>query len=250
MPSPLAAGPDRLTVAQADAFDARARRLGHDPGQLIGHAELLSYPSLPTVAAVRALSAATAEQRRQRQAVFFGPSIALRRAIGQGVHDRTEAAVFADGQIDPADEARAMMHFPFPTRILSVRHRDVGPGECWDLSVRDEYWDIDYRDDILNVVNIGSLHLAPGAIVAVRGNLLMLTVQRVDCDEAGAPAQIAILPIPYPVDRRVGPLDGPGAPAGRDGTGGPERGRRTDHTDLARLRLAGRAGGPGSMPRR
>ena len=222
MPSPLASGLDRLTGAQADAFDARARRLGHDPGQLLGHAELVSYPSLPTVAAVRALSAATAEQRRQRQAVFFGPPIALRRAIGQGVHDRTEAAVFADGQIDPADEARAMMHFPFPTRILSVRHRDVGPGECWDLSVRDEHWDIDYRDDILNVVNIGSLHLAPGAIVAVRGNLLMLTVQRVDCDEVGAPAQIAILPVPFPVDRRVGPLDGPGGPAGREGTGGPD----------------------------
>jgi hypothetical protein len=220
MLSPLASGLDRLTVAQDNAFEAHARRLGHDPGQLLGHAELVSYPSLPTAAAVRALSAATAEQRRRRQAVFFGPSIALRRAIGQGVHDRTEAAVFADGQIDPADDARAMMHFPFPTRILSVRHRDVGPGECWDLSVRDEHWGIDFRDDILTVVNIGSLQLAPGAIVAVRGNLLMLTVHRIICGDQGAPGQIAILPTPFPVDRRVGPLDGPGGPAGRDGTGG------------------------------
>jgi hypothetical protein len=220
MLSPRASGLDRLTAAQESAFDQHARRLGHDPGQLLGDAELVDYPSLPTVAALRALSAANAEQRRRRQAAFFGPSIALRRAIGQGVHDRTEAAVFADGQIDSADEARAMMHFPFPTRILSVRHRDVGPGECWDLSVRDEHWGIDFRDDILNVVNIGSLHLAPGAIVAVRGNLLMLAVQRIICDGEGAPGQIAILPTPFPVDRRVGPLDGPGGPAGRDGTGG------------------------------
>ena len=217
-------GLDRLTAAQESAFDQHARQLGHDPDQLLGDAELVSYPSLPTVGTLRALSAATAEQRRGRQAVFFGPSIAVRRAIGQGVHDRTEAVVFADGQIDPADEVRAMMHFPFPTRTLSVRHRDVGPGECWDLSVRDEHWGIDYRDDILNVVNIGSLRLAPGAIVAVRGNLLMLTVQRIICDGdgdgEGAPGQIAILPTPFPVDRRVGPLDGPAGPAGRDGTGG------------------------------
>jgi hypothetical protein len=211
--------PGRLTEAQERAFDEHARRLGHDPGQLSGHAELVSYPSLPTVADVRALSAATAEQRRRRQAVFFGPSIAIRRSIGQGVHDRTEAAVFADGQIDPVDEARAMMHFPFPTRILSVRHRVVGPGACWDLSVREEHWDIDYRDDIINVVNIGSLYLAPDAIVAVRGNLLILTVQRIICD---APCQLAILPVPYPVDRRVGPLDGPGGVAGRDGRDGPD----------------------------
>jgi hypothetical protein len=221
MPDPLAAGLDRLTVAQDSAFDEHARRLGHDPGLLTGDAELVSYPSLPTVAGLRALSAASTEQRSRRQAVFFGPPIAIRRGIGQGVHDRTEAAVFADGQLDPVDEARALMHFPFPTRILSVRHRDVGPGECWDVSVREEYWGIDYRDDILNIVNIGSLRLAPGAVVAVRGNLLILIVQRIICDTEGdAPAQLAILPTPFSVDRRVGPLDGPGGQAGRDGTGG------------------------------
>ena len=212
----------RLDAAQESTFDQHARRLGHDPARLSGDTELVSYPALPTVASLRALSAATQTQRRRRQDVFFGPSIAIRRAIGQGVHDRTEAAVFADGHLDPADEARALIHFPFPTRILSVRHRDVGPGECWDLSVRDDHWDIDFRDDILNVVNVGSLRLAPGAIVAVRGNLLILIVQRVSCDGEGTPGQLAILPVPFPVDRRVGPLDGPGGPAGRDGADGPD----------------------------
>lgn len=214
----------RLTTAQESAFDEQARRLGHDPGRLTGDAELVSYPSVPTIAAGRALTAATAQQRRRRQAVFFGPSIEIRRAIGQGVHDRTEAAIFADGQVEPADEARALIHFPFPTRILSVRHRDVGPGECWDLSVREEHWDIDFRDDIMNVVNIGSLRLAPGAIMAVRGNLLILIAQRIICGGQGAPPQLAILPVPFPVDRRVGPLDGTGGPAGRDGADGPDGG--------------------------
>ncbi len=207
----------RLTEAQERAFDEHARRFGHDPGLLSGDAELVTYPSVPTIAELGTLCAATPDQRRRRQAVYFGPSIAIRRAIGQGVHDRTESVVFADGQIDSVDEARAMMHFPFPTRIMSVRHRDVGPGECWDLSVRDEHWGIDYRDDILNVVNIGSLRLAPGATVTVRGNLLILIVQRIIC---AGPCQLMILPVPFPVDRRVGPLDGPSGTAGRDGTDG------------------------------
>jgi len=216
MPDTLAAR-FRLTPAQDSAFGEHARRLGHDPGQLTGDAELVSYPSLPTVAAVRALPAATAAQRRRRQGLFFGPSIAIRRTIGQGVHDRVEAAVFADGQVSPADEARASMHFPFPTRILSVRGRCVGPGECWDLSVRGGHWGLDDRDDILNVVNIGSLRLAPDAIVAVRGNLLILIVQRLICEASG---QLAILPTPFSVDSRTGPLHGPGGPAGRDGADG------------------------------
>jgi hypothetical protein len=244
MSDTLAFGLDRLTVAQDHAFEEHARRLGHDPDQLVGDAELVSYPSLPSVAAVRALSAATADQRRRRQAVFFGPSIAIRRTIGQGVHDRTEAAVFADDRLDPADEARALLHFPFPTRILSVRYRDVGPGECWDLSVREEHWDIDFRDDIMNVVNIGCLRLAPGAIVAVRGNLLILIVQRIICDDGEGPLrQLAILPVPFPVDRRVGPLDGPGGPAGRNGPDGADGSTApTAPTWLGCDRLAGRAG--------
>ena len=213
MPDTLAT----LTVAQDRAFDAHARRLGHSPSRLLGGAEQVSYPVLRSVAAVRSLPAATAAQRRRRQQVFFGPSIAIRRTIGQGVHDRLEAAVFADGQIGPADEARASMHFPFPTRILSVRHRSVGPGDCWDLSVRGAHWGLDDRDDILNVVNIGSLRLAPGAIVTVRGNALILIVQRLICE---ASCQLAILPTPFSVDRRTGPLDGPDGLAGRAGADG------------------------------
>ena len=207
-----------MSGTQEHAFERHARRLGHDPGQLRGGAELVSYPSLPTAAVVRALSAATPEQRRRRQQVFFNPVIELRRSIGQGVHDRVEAAVFADGTIDPADEARGRRHFPFPARILSVRHRDVRPGESWDLSVRGDHWGLDDRDDILSVVNVGSLRLEPGAAVLVRGNLLVLIIQRLIC-EPGEPGgcQLAILPTPFPVDSSTGPLHGPGGPVGRDG---------------------------------
>jgi hypothetical protein len=241
MPDMLASGLDRLTSAQDSAFDWHARRFGHDPGRLRSGAEHVSYPSIPSFAALRTLSAATPEQRRRRQEVYFGPPIAIRRSIGQGVHDRLEAAVFADGPVDPADEARAARHLPFPTRILSVRHRDVGKEECWDLSVRGEHWGLDDRDDILNVVNIGSLRLAPGAIVTVRGNLLILIVQRLICDGDGdAPCQLAILPTPFSVDSRTGPLDGSAGLAGRDGTAGSDgTGALTAPTWLGRDRLTG-----------
>jgi hypothetical protein len=216
-----ALGQPGLSVTQERAFERHARRFGHDPGRLCGGAELVSYPVVPSFAALRALPAATPGQRRRRQQVFFNPVIELRRSIGQGVHDRLEAAVFADGTIDPADEARTGYHFPFPTRILSVRHRDVRSGGSWDLSVRGEHWGLDDRDDILNVVNVGRLHLEPGATVLARGNLLILIVQRLTCAPAGPGGhQLAILPTPFSVDNGTGPLHGPGGPAGRDGASG------------------------------
>ena len=216
-----ATGQRRLSAAQERAFERHARRFGHDVGRLCGDAELVSYPVVPSVAGVRALSAATPGQRRRRQQVFFNPAIALRRSIGQGVHDRLEAAAFADGTIDPADQARAGYHFPFPTRILSVRHRDVRSGESWDLSVRGGHWGLDDRDDIISVVNVGSLCLEPGATVLVRGNLLVLIIQRLTCEPAGPGAcQLAILPTPFSVDGDTGPLHGPGGLAGRGGAGG------------------------------
>jgi len=222
-----AVGRPCLSEAQERAFERHARRFGHDAGRLGGGAELVSYPVVPSIAALRALPAATPGQRQRRQQVFFNPVVALRRSIGQGVHDRIEAAVFADGPVDPADEARTGRHFPFPTRILSVRHRHVRSGESWDLSVRGEHWGLDDRDDIMNVVNVGSLRLEPGATILVRGNLLILIIQRLICEpaepaEPASPAryQLAILPTPFSVDSDTGPLHGSGGPAGRDGTGG------------------------------
>ena len=216
-----------MSAAQERAFERHARRFGHDAGRLSNGAELVSYPVVPSIAALRALPAATPGQRRRRQQVFLNPVVELRRSIGQGVHDRLEAAVFADGTVVPEDEARTGYHFPFPTRILSVRHRDVGSGESWDLSVRGDHWGLDDRDDIMNVVNVGRLRLEPGATVLVRGNLLILIIQQLICEpadpaEPGEPGehQLAILPTPFPVDNGTGPLHGPGGPAGRAAAGG------------------------------
>ena len=215
-----ALGQPCLSAAQERAFERHARRFGHDPGRLGGGAGL---GELPGCAVGRGFAHAVhgrRGQRRRRQQVFFNPVIELRRSIGQGVHDRLEAAVFADGTIDPADEARTGCHFPFPTRILSVRHRDVRSGQTWDLSVRGEHWGLDDRDDILNIVNVGSLRLEPGATVLARGNLLILIIQRLTCEPTGPGGyQLAILPTPFSVDNGTGPLHGPSG-RGRDGVSG------------------------------
>jgi hypothetical protein len=85
---------------------------------------------------VRQLSNADLAERRARQAVFFHPAIAIRSRLGQGVHDRCEAYVFADGTVEEADRARLALHLPFPARLLSVLYRRVTAGEVWDLTVQ------------------------------------------------------------------------------------------------------------------
>jgi hypothetical protein len=94
------------------------------------------------------------------------------------------------------------------TRVLSVWHREVRSGKSWDLSVRGDHWGLDDRDDIVNVVNVGSLRLEPGATVLVRGNLLILIIQRLICEPGhqGEPGgcRLAILPTPFSAENRTG----------------------------------------------
>ena len=107
------------------------------------------------------------------------------------MHDRLEAAVFADGEIDLGDEAGAARHFPFPATATSVLQRVVEPGECWDLSVRGAKFGLDDFDDLLVLVNVGELILEAGASVVVQGNLLVLVVQRLVCEDVVARARTA-----------------------------------------------------------
>ena len=222
-----------LSGAQHREFTRRAAQFGHSVAELEQGAELLTFTRMPTVPSVRALVLATEEQRRRRQAVFFSPQIEQRQSIGQGVHDRLEAFVWAAGEMEPIDVERASLHLPFPTRLLSIKNKSLGDGESWDLSVRGEHWELDDRDDIISVVNIGELRIGRGASVLVRGNLLILAIQRLICEprDLASPYHLAILPTPFSVDPRIGSLHGaPGGPgrAGSDGTDGvPPQTRQT-----------------------
>jgi hypothetical protein len=205
----------------AQELARRAAAFGHDVEALERGEEVVTHTTVATIAELRGLSMATAEQRRRRQAVFFHPAIAVRRVLGQGIHDRMEAYVVADGSLDPLDVERASAHFPFPVRVLSVLRKDVPAGEIWDLSVRGDHWGLDDRDDILSVVNVGELRIGPDAAVIVRGNLLMLVIGRLVCERGGGdPPQLAVLPTPFSVDRWQGALHGGGGAAGSDGAAG------------------------------
>jgi len=209
-----------LSLAQREAFLDLSVRLGHHVPTLLTGRSVTSRPLIDSVAAARSVLPVTPDQRARRQAVFFTPQIALRRAIGQGVHDRLEAAVFADGEIDLGDEAGASRHFPFPATATSVLRRVVGPGECWDLSVRGAMFGLDDFDDLLVLVNVGELVLEAGASVVVRGNLLALAVQRLVCDESssgGDGFQIGVLPTPFSVDPRRDRVRAADGQSGLDG---------------------------------
>ena len=223
----LRPGPARgYGTAWPAAFLDQAERLGHSADALLAGRTEVGYPVIDSVAAARDLMPLSAAQRRRRQSIFFAPEIALRRSIGQGVHDRLEAAVFADGEIDPTDETGANRHFPFPAKATSVLSRTVAAGECWDVSVRGAEFGLDDLDDLLVLVNVGELVLEPGAQLAVQGNLLVLVVQRL---VVRAPAggsddfHLGILPTPFSVDprrHRTRAPDGiPGLP-GIDGADG------------------------------
>lgn len=221
--SPVSAGRYRLTEKEIGAFLARARGLGHDPVRLLAGEVTETLTSVPTVEQARQLSNAAAAERRARQAVFFHPAIAIRSRIGQGVHDRCEACVFADGTVEDADLLRLARHFPFPARLLSVLCRHVAAGEVWDLTVEGRVLGVDERDDVLNVVNVGELVIEPGGRVIVQGNLLILGCQLLrhpaPAREAGD-YQLGVLATPHSVDRRTGPLHGRAGAAGGDGVPG------------------------------
>lgn len=227
-----------LTDTEVGAFLNRARMLGHDPARLLAGEVTETFTSIPTIEQGRQLSNASPAERRARQAVFFHPAIAVRGRLGQGVHDRCEAYVFAGGTVDSADRARLAIHLPFPARQLSVLSRLVAAGEVWDLTVDHRLLGIDDREDLFNVVNVGELVIEPGGRVIVRGNLLVLSCQHLrhpapardagGCQHLRHPAspgaardyQLGVLSTPHSVDRRSGPLHGRAGAPGAHGTPG------------------------------
>lgn len=220
---PVCAGWHQLADREIGAFLARARMLGHDPARLLRGDVAETFTPVPTLEQLRALSNASPGERRARQAVFFHRAIAIRRSLGQGVHDRCEAFVFADGTVGEADRAGLAVHLPFPSRQLSVLYRRVAAGEVWDLTVAHRMLGIDDRDDLLNVVNIGELVIEPGGRIIVQGNLLMLSCQHLRHAAVagdGGGCQLGVLPTPHPVDRWAGPVHGRAGTPGRHGVPG------------------------------
>jgi hypothetical protein len=212
-------------VRQREFFE-KARLLGHDLSAIEHGEECCTYFTLPTVLdGRRVLSNATEASRRERQKTFFNPVIAARRRLGQGMHDRGEAATFADGPIEESDVAGQNRHLPVRVKAISVWEKTIAGGDVWDVSVRGSAWGIDDMEELYVTLNVGRLIIEPGAALIVRGNVFSLLCQELvhqESAEEGA-FQIGILPTPFSVDFGYGSLHGThgtdGA-AGRDGFAG------------------------------
>lgn len=207
-------------------FIEKVQSLGHDLAPIERGEECCTYFTLPTILdGRRVLSNANAASRRERQRTFFNPTIAARRRLGQGMHDRGEAATFADGAIDESDSDGHNRHLPVHVKAISVWEKKIAAGEVWDVSVRGSYWGLHDIEELYVAVNIGRLVIEPGAALIVRGNVFSLLCQEIvshETTQAGA-FQIGILPTPFSVDFGDGPLNGThgahGA-AGRNGSAG------------------------------
>ncbi|HBF35139.1 TPA: hypothetical protein DDW35_11320, partial [Candidatus Sumerlaeota bacterium] len=192
---------------QNSEFYALAQALGHDLEKLSEGEECCTYIEIPTLEEARdLLSRATPEERVVRQQTFFHPAIAMRHRLGQGLHDRGEAMVFANGTLDPADKHSQSNHLPMHVKAISVAQKTIHSGETWDVSVRGDIWGFDEMEELYAMVNVGTLILENGASIAIQGNVFSLVCQEVIAEEN---ARINILPTPFSVDYGAGPMDGP-----------------------------------------
>lgn len=207
-----------LSAKALAEFKAKAIALGHDPALLMQGETLISHFTLPTLAACREImSNVTGEDRIERARHFFNEHLVARSRLGQGMHDRGESILFAEGQMEESDLASLAHHLPIHVKAWSILHKTVPAGEEWDVSARADEWGLSEMEELYTVVNIGTLVLEPGARLVIRGNVLSLLCQQLIV-LPGQPQhayQIGILPTPFPVD-----ID-KGAHHGSDGMNGP-----------------------------
>jgi hypothetical protein len=192
-------------------FYKKAALLQHSAELLASGEMITTYQRFATLPeGRRLLSVATDAQRIQRQQHFFNPPIAGRQRLGQGKHDRGEAILFANGAFLETDYQGVDNHMPARLKAISVLKKTVARGETWDVSVRGKQWGIDELEELYVTVNVGELVLEPGASIVIRGNVFSLLCQRLVCKGEGPEGDyhIGILPTPFSIDNKTGPLEG------------------------------------------
>jgi hypothetical protein len=197
-----------LSDNQKSEFFKIARLLGHDQKQLLSGKEVCTYMHAPTLQLVaKMITRSTLLQRKQRSKTFFD-NIISRQRLGQGVHDRIEASVFANEKISEDDQIGLQNVLPIPIMAISVLNKKIGPGQTWDLSVRGNRWNYHDLIDLYVIVNIGTLHLEEKSSILIRGNILSLICQQFSKTEisenntsvVNKNFDIGILPTPFFAD--------------------------------------------------
>ena len=171
----------------------------------------------------RILSRADEATRRRRGERFF-EGLEARQRLGQGRHDRGEAFAFAGAELSEGDHYGLARHFPACLKAISVLHKILEPGECWDVTTSGADWGIDAREDTYVLINIGTLTLKPGARIIVHGNIFSLVCQRV-IKSANAGSQpshfdLGIFATPYSGELYFPPFDGAHGTSGLSGCPG------------------------------
>jgi hypothetical protein len=204
-------------VEEQNEFLKVAGLLGHDKNRLMQGEEIITYIRIPTITqAASILSRANFLQRAKRAETFFD-EIRGRARMGQGIHDRGEAVVFAYGQPLVSDTHGLERHFPLRVKAISIKEKRIKAGECFDVSTRGSDWGIDHMEELYCIVNIHTLILEPGASIVVRGNVFSMVCQHIiklGSDEVDK-YDIGILPTPYAFHS-----DGSGNMNGADGKNG------------------------------
>lgn len=134
--------------------------------------------------------------------------------MGQGIHDRLEAYIFADGTFTEYDIEGMNRHVPIPIMLSCARNITVNPGECMDLTANAADWDRGKGDDLFSILNVETLVLEAGAKIRVRGNLFVMLCQNL-VNHGGS---IEILPTDFSYEKSyTGNMDGRNGQDGKMG---------------------------------
>ncbi len=189
----------------------------------------IHYITIPTMERARFLLGPSCEKTRKRRSEIFYRGIEARQRLPQGMHDRGEEYVWADGMIHQKDKEGLANHFPLHVKVIRYPFKELQSNEIWDVSVRHQQWsDLDYMEELYTAVFIDLLVLNPGSKILVQGNVFTLDIkclERVGTTDSGTTisegnCEIAILPTPFSVDRQVSPHKGENGKRGIDGKPG------------------------------
>lgn len=193
----------------------------------------IHHVTVDDITHVREIFGPTDDRLRAAKSAVFYTGLEARQRLPQGMHDRGEEYVIANGTLHPRDAVGLACHAPFHAKVIHVPFHHIRAGETWNISVRHTAWPgLDHMEELYVALRIDHLVLSRGARLIVQGNVLYADVGVIEREHPAAPRSpltatsydIGVLPTPFSVDRPTSPHKGhPGAPGhsgatGRDGT--------------------------------
>jgi len=154
-----------------------ASLLGRSLAALENSQEVTSYSRIPDPQQFRKIMSRGTDLSRCRRGKTFFDAIGYRTRIGQGMHDRGEAYVFADADLCDADRRGLSNHFPVRLKSISVARKRLRAGQVWDVSTCGEDWGVDALEELYVLLNVGRLEVEPGAAILVQGNVFSFVCQ-------------------------------------------------------------------------